>query len=28
MALPVNEPVNEVVVGCYTTSLGATPVAG
>lgn len=27
MTLPVNEPVNEVVVMCQSTSIGATPVA-
>lgn len=27
MALPVNEPLNEITVSCQTTSIGATPVA-
>lgn len=27
MALPVNEPLNEIAVWCQTTSIGATPVA-
>lgn len=27
MALPVNEPLNEIVVCCQSTSIGATPVA-
>lgn len=27
MALPVNEPLNEVVVTCKTASVGSTPVA-